>query len=134
MNNRYPRPDTRGLVIWGVSISITWLVVIAIVFVSIIAGTFVYLRAEGILISQHQSNIRHSINFVDAHNSQMRALVSQYDAEESDLQATTDPGKVSTIKMRQKDHLAQICGLSQEISSDEVVRDVSAFLATHRCP
>lgn len=96
---------------------------------------FYYHYIEPQAINQHAVNIKHSVNYVDGHNEQARALITEYysaqsqyehDAGDAQLQAG-DQAHMNAL-------LLNIRQLAAELDTSEIAPDVAQFLAANPGP
>jgi hypothetical protein len=96
--------------------SFRWIIVIGVALLSVV---FIWTAAQGSLFDLNTRAIRHSIGYIDSHNSQARALIVDYTT-------TSDSAHHAAT-------LSDICTLTNDLAPDEVGRDIIAFLKQHPC-
>jgi hypothetical protein len=114
---------TRAIIQWGLAF-----VVVAIV------GSLLFASSGGTFNRLENQAIRHNIGYVDSRNNYMRDMITQYHKDEQELATTVkgnSQGEAAT-QAHMKSLVKDIRGKANELSDDEVARDVAEFLAEHK--
>lgn len=115
------------------SLPVIYLVGIVIVVAGLILAAYMWLGAQRGMNDLETQNTRHSIGYIDAHNSHMRDLIVQYKSDQKDLIIyANNQDMISNTNAHMKSILNDVRTSANELDSKDVATDVQQFLADHK--
>lgn len=106
---------------------------VAVVVLLTVFGIVLYQQFEGGIISREFQNVKHSQGYVEATNSQMRELMTEYAKAETGYAQyrEVDAVTAAAYQGQMAQILNQLYALAGTLNPSEVAPDVQNFLATH---
>ena len=114
-------------------LSVGWFIGIVLFVLGVVLAVFVWQQFEGEIYTRDFQNVKHSQGYVEATNTQVRGLITEYyKAETGSLEyAQSDPVTAASYRGQMESYLDQIWGLANTIDQSERGEDVQRFLNEH---